>query len=74
MGHYKVEHLTERQDAILRYIRHTIADTGEAPTMREIGAHVGLRSRSAIHYQLGEMEAKGAIVRDHHRPRGIRLT
>ncbi|WP_432187526.1 LexA family protein [Streptomyces sp. Tue6028] len=74
MGHCKVEYLTDRQEAILRYIRDTIADTGEAPTMREIGAHVGLRSRSAIHYQLREMEAKGAIVRERHQPCGIRLT
>ena len=73
MGHYKVEHLTERQEAILRAIRTAIADTGEAPTLDEIGAVVGL-GRSAVHYQLGELEAKNQIVRESRRVRGIRLT
>jgi repressor LexA len=73
MGHYKVEHLTERQEAILHCIRQRIRDRGEAPTIAEIGAVVGL-GRSAVHYQLGELAAKNAIVRDRRRARGIRLT
>lgn len=72
MGHYKVEHLTERQETILRCIRHTIADRGDAPTVREISKAVGL-AVGAVHYQLRELEAKGAIVRESGRPRGIRL-
>ena len=73
MGHFKVEHLTDIQERILRAIRTAIADTGEAPTLDEIGAVVGL-GRSAVHYQLGELEAKNQIVREHRRVRGIRLT
>lgn len=72
MGHYKVEHLTERQERILRVIRQHIADQGDAPTVAEIAAQVGLRP-SSVHYQLGELEAKAAIVREPGRPRGIRL-
>ena len=73
MGHFKVEHLTDVQERILRAIRTAIADTGEAPTLDEIGAAVGL-GRSAVHYQLGELQAKNQIVREGRRPRGIRLT
>lgn len=73
MGHYKVEHLTETQERILRCIRDAIADRGEAPTVQEIGDQVGMRSRASVHYQLGELEAKHAIVREPHRRRGIRL-
>ena len=73
MGHYKVPHLTDTQERILRCIRQAIADQGEAPTVQEIGERVGMRSRASVHYQLGELEAKHAIVRDPHRRRGIRL-
>jgi repressor LexA len=73
MGHYKVEHLTATQERILRCIRDTIAEQGEAPTVQEIGEQVGMRSRASVHYQLGELEAKHAIVREPHRRRGIRL-
>jgi len=73
MGHYKVEHLTDTQERILRCIREAITDRGEAPTVQEIGEQVGMRSRASVHYQLGELEAKHAIVREPHRRRGIRL-
>src|SRR5690242_16851436 len=33
MGHYKVPHLTDTQERILRCIRQAIADRGEAPTV-----------------------------------------
>jgi len=69
----RVDHLTDTQERILRVIRQTIADRGEAPTYAEIGQAVGLRSRSSVHYQLGELQAKAAIVRDPGRRRGIRL-
>ncbi|MGW7823554.1 LexA family protein [Streptomyces puniciscabiei] len=57
----------------MRCIRQAIADCGEAPTVREIKDAVGMRSRSSVHYQLVELEAKRAIVREPGRSRGIRL-
>ncbi len=36
--------------------------------MQPLGAAVGMRSRASVHYQLSELEAKAAIVRE-----GIRL-
>jgi repressor LexA len=73
MAHYKVPHLTDVQERILRSIRTAIVDSGEAPTVKEIAAEVGRRP-SSVHYQLREIEAKGAIVREPGRARGIRLT
>ncbi|MER5549734.1 hypothetical protein ABT072_46930 [Streptomyces sp. NPDC002589] len=70
---HRVEHLTDIQERILRVIRQAIADNGEAPTVAEIGAAVGMRSRASVHYQLVELEGKGAIVREPGRHRGIRL-
>jgi len=72
MANHKVQHLTSRQERILRCIRLAITDQGDAPTVAEIAEQVGLRP-SSVHYQLRELEAKGAIVRQPHRPRGIRL-
>lgn len=74
MGRQRVEHLTVIQERILRYIRECIVDHGEAPTVVEIGKQVGLSSRSSVVYQLRELESKGSITRETHRPRGIRLT
>lgn len=73
MAHHKVEYLTDTQERILRCIRESIADRGEAPTVAEIGARVGMSSRASVHYQLGELESKHAIVRERGRSRGIRL-
>ena len=70
---HRVDYLTDTQERILRCIRRHIADHGQAPTMQQIGAAVGMRSRASVHYQLGELEAKRAIVREPGRSRGIRL-
>ncbi|MGW5283443.1 LexA family protein [Streptomyces collinus] len=58
---------------MLRCIREHIAAYGEAPTVQELGAAVGMRSRAPVHYQLVELETKRAIVREPGRRRGIRL-
>ncbi|MGR6538926.1 LexA family protein [Streptomyces rochei] len=72
MARRKTEYLTDTQEQILRVIRLAITDEGDAPTVAEIAEGVGLRP-SSVHYQLRELEAKGAIVREPGRPRGIRL-
>lgn len=73
MARQRVEHLTDQQEAISRFIRQRITDRGEAPTLTEIGAEFGLRSRATVHYHLSRMESLGAIVRESAQPRGIRL-
>ncbi|MFD8775499.1 hypothetical protein [Streptomyces sp. NPDC059916] len=44
---------TARQEAVLRVIRNVIANTGDAPTVREISQRVGLSSSGSVAYQLG---------------------
>jgi SOS-response transcriptional repressor LexA len=73
MANRKVEHLTDRQEQILRHIRRAIAVDGDAPTVAELAAAVGMRP-SSVHYQLRELETKGAIAREPGTVRGIRLT
>ncbi|MFI5992534.1 LexA family protein [Streptomyces sp. NPDC051362] len=73
MARHRVEYPTEIQEQILRTIRASILDRGEAPTVVEIGEAVGLSSRSSVHYQLRELARKNAITVEPRRPRGIRL-
>lgn len=48
--------LTDRQRHILAAIRDHIAETGDAPTVREIGQAVGLKSSSSVVYQFRRLE------------------
>lgn len=74
MARHRIDHLTPLQEDIARFIRQRITDAGEAPTLAEIGAQFGLRSRATVHYHLSRMESLGVIVREPARQRGIRLT
>ncbi|MFE7113430.1 LexA family protein [Streptomyces sp. NPDC057575] len=65
--------LSCRQEAILATIRDWIAETGESPSVRQIGERVGLFSTSSVAYQLGRLEARGLISRAGHRWRSCRL-
>jgi SOS-response transcriptional repressor LexA len=59
------EHLTEREEQILRCIRRWIAEHGEGPSVRQIAEDVGFSSTSSVAYHLGNLERqRGALVRD----------
>ncbi|MCT9076542.1 transcriptional repressor LexA [Streptomyces fulvoviolaceus] len=49
------------------------AESGEAPTVQEIGARAGAAKYCLVHYQVGQCEEKGAIVREPGKSRGLRL-
>ncbi|MGW0905067.1 LexA family protein [Streptomyces sp. NPDC002853] len=55
--------ITDRQQSVLTCIRNHIVDHGEAPSVREIGAAVGLSSPSSVLYQLRRLEQAGAVAR-----------
>lgn len=55
--------LSVRQEAIMRLIRSWITEHGEGPTIRQIGASVGLSSTSSVVYQLAQLEERGLISR-----------
>ena len=65
--------LTDRQSEIFAFIRHRI-QTGNAPTVREIGARFAIRSPNGVQDHLRTLEKKGYIIRDPTISRGIRLT
>ncbi|MFC9005655.1 LexA family protein [Streptomyces microflavus] len=47
----------------MRLIRSWITEHGEGPTIRQIGARVGLSSTSSVAYQLAQLEKRGLISR-----------
>ena len=65
--------LTERQRAILRSIRESVADQGYPPSMREIGDAAGLASLSSVTHQLSQLEKWGYIRRHPGRPRAMEV-
>lgn len=65
--------LTERQQAALDYIRHSIQTMGYPPTLREIAAHMGIRSTNGVNDHLRALERKGYLARQELKSRGMRL-
>jgi len=66
--------LTDKQKKILDYIAEFISRHGYPPTVREIGAAVGLSSSSTVHSHLSTLERAGFISRDTNKTRAISLT
>lgn len=62
---------TERQRKILDFIRNSVESRGYPPSMREIADAVGLRSTSAVSYQLKTLEEKGYLTRGAKMPRTV---
>lgn len=65
--------LPERQGRILRFIEETVARQGYPPTVREIGAAVGLCSPASVQSHLAALEAKGLIRRGQSKRRALEL-
>ena len=65
--------LTARQQGVLVFLRDNIAKRGYPPSMREIGAAVGLASTSSVAHQLRVLEELGYVKRDPNRPRALEV-
>ena len=65
--------LTDRQRAILEFLEETMRERGYPPSVREIGAAVGLNSPSTVHSHLAQLEAAGYLRRDPTKPRAIEV-
>ncbi len=66
--------LTDRQRRILDYIQDFSTDNGYPPSIRQIGASVGISSTSVVNYNLNRLVEEGFLDRDKNVSRGIRLT
>lgn len=68
-----MDKLTEMQNEIFEYIKEIISQRGVAPSVREIGQAVGLRSTSSVQYNLNALEQAGYIKRDANLKRTLRI-
>jgi repressor LexA len=68
-----VTKLSNRQQAILEFIKSKVREKGYPPSVREIGEAVGLASSSTVHGHLDRLEKKGLIRRDPTKPRAIEI-
>ncbi len=65
--------LGKRQLAIYEFIKSYSDEHGYPPSVREIGAAVGLASPSTVHMHLKVLEEHGLIKRDSKKPRTIEV-
>ena len=63
--------LTPKQQRIYDFIQDFAAQHGYPPSVREIGAAVGLKSPSTVHFHLKGLEAAGLITKDKGKTRAI---
>lgn len=66
--------LTARQQMVLDFIRQSIVDRGYPPTLREIGARMGIRSTNGVNDHLRALERKGYLTREDMKSRALRPT
>ncbi len=65
--------ISEKQKAILEYIKEQILKKGYPPSVREICKAVNLKSTSSVHSHLDTLEKNGYIRRDPAKPRTIEI-
>ena len=52
---------SNKAEEIMDYVNQFIRENGYAPSVREIGAAVGLRSTASVSYHLNQMQEKGLL-------------
>ena len=65
--------LTAKQQQIYDFIQQFTGEHGYPPSVREIGAAVGLKSPSTVHFHMKGLEANGMIVKAEGKTRAITL-
>lgn len=65
--------ISDKQRAILEYIKDQQLKKGYPPSVREICQAVGLKSTSSVHAHLATLEENGYIRRDPTKPRAIEI-
>lgn len=67
-----MQDLTSRQRDVFKYITSYIDERGYAPTLREIGSSLGIRSTNGVNEHLRALERKGYLTRDGEKARALR--
>ena len=53
---------SDKADRILEYVNQFVQENGYAPSVREIGAAVGLRSTASVSYHIQALQEKGLLI------------
>ena len=53
---------SDKADRILEYVNQFVQEHGYAPSVREIGAAVGLRSTASVSYHIQALQDKGLLL------------
>ena len=53
---------SDKADMILEFVNQFVQENGYAPSVREIGAAVGLSSTASVSYHLNQLKAKGLLL------------
>lgn len=53
---------SNKAELILNYVNQFVQENGYAPSVREIGAAVGLRSTASVSYHLQQLQEKGLLL------------
>jgi len=56
-----VPRTSDKADRILDYVNQFVQENGYAPSVREIGAAVGLRSTASVSYHIQALQDKGLL-------------
>ena len=65
--------INKREKAILKFIEKQVHEKGYAPSVREIGKAVGLKSTATVHGYLAKLSEKGYIKKEDQKGRTLRL-
>ena len=66
--------LSKKEKLVFDYLVKTINENGYAPSVRDIGADLGIKSTSSVHLYLHNLEAKGFIEQDANKKRTLRIS
>lgn len=69
----KKNDLTKKEKLVFDYLVNSINENGYAPSVRDIGASLGIKSTSSVHLYLHNLCAKGFIEQDANKKRTIRI-
>lgn len=69
-----VHALTDRQQAVLQFIKDRIDAWGYPPTVREIGEHLGIRSTNGVADHLKALKRKGYLTHENMKSRTLQPT
>ncbi len=66
--------LTKKEQLVFDYLVKSINENGYVPSVRDIGADLGIKSTSSVHLYLHNLEAKGFIEQDANKKRTLRIS